>query len=350
MEKDSSVELEHVRRLLRDKTVPELEGELAENPLLREIHNELKVIRETVLAFSAGNFSPAIGVRGIIPGGLKELQAHLRHMIWQVQMVEKGDFSQKLHFMGEFSEAFNNMIKQFDRTLSDLRQKEEILLELRNTVNHHNSTMEALLESEAHFKYLANHDALTGVLNRRSFMEITAAQLKSAARNGIDCCLVMMDIDHFKLFNDTYGHAAGDEALRHIVGVVSEGLRRDDFLGRYGGEEFILFFYDSDEKTGMAIAERLRAALEDSPVRFDQQEARITSSFGIAHVRGAVRSDYETGGKDYVRSILNNADLALYEAKRTGRNKVVLYGAKCAGKLHENLEGENPEPLRAAQA
>ena len=347
MEKNSSPELEHVRRLLRDKTLPELEGELAENPLLQEIHNELKAIRETVLAFSAGDFSPAISVRGIIPGGLKELQAHLRNMIRQVQMVEQGDFSQKFRFMGELSKTFNNMVSRFDRTLADLRQKEEILLELRNTVNHHNSTMEALLESEAHFKYLANHDALTGVLNRRSFMEITAAQLKSAARNGIDCCLVMMDIDHFKLFNDTYGHTAGDEALRHIVGVVSEGLRKDDFLGRYGGEEFILFFYDSDEKTGMAIAERLRAALEDSPVRLDRQEVRITSSFGIVHVSSSIR-EIETGGKDYVQSILNNADLALYEAKRTGRNKVVLYGA--AGEVHENLEGENPEPLRAAQA
>jgi diguanylate cyclase (GGDEF)-like protein len=333
MEENGFTGLEHVRRLLRDNTIPKLEGELGENSLLKEIHGDLRAIRETMLSFSAGDFSPAIKVRGIIPGCLKALQAHLRHMIWQVQMVEKGDFSQEIRFMGEFSTAFNSMVYQLNKTLTELKQKEETLLELtsalRSEVDHSNLTVEALQESEARFKYLANHDVLTGILNRRSFMEMTEAHLKTAARNGISSCLVMMDIDHFKLFNDNHGHAAGDHALCHVVKVVSEGLRKGDFLGRYGGEEFILFFYNADETTGVSIAERLRAALEASPVKLEKGEVGITASFGIVPVRCDTFGDLQV--------LVNNADTALYEAKRLGRNRVALYSPDMAVKTGREI-------------
>jgi diguanylate cyclase (GGDEF)-like protein len=320
--------LEHVRKLLRDNVIPNLEGDLAEIPLLKEIHGEIKVIRETLLSFSAGDFSPVIRIRGIIPGCLKALQSHLQHLVWQVRLVEKGDFSQEVHFMGEFSTAFNNMVRQLNKTLQELKQKEDTLMALtdtlRNEISSRNTVVEALQESEARLKYLASHDPLTGTFNRLSFIEMAAAELKNAAKAGVGCCMAIMDIDHFKRFNDTYGHVSGDEALRHIVRVLSNGLRKGDFLGRYGGEEFTIFFFNSDEEAGMAIAERLRNALASSPVLLENQAVQVTASFGVAKAEG------DPGEKEYVQKLVTNADIALYSAKRHGRNRVMLYNPQLA--------------------
>jgi diguanylate cyclase (GGDEF)-like protein len=316
--------LEHIRKLLRDNRVPQLEGELAENPLLIQIHEELKTIREVMLSFSAGDFSPAITIRGIIPGCLKALQAHLRHLIWQVQMVEKGDFTQEVRFMGEFSTAFNKMVHQLNGSLTALKQKEESLSamneKLRSEVEYRNSTVEALQESEARFKFLASHDPLTGIFNRRSFIEMAGIEMKDARALSTPCCLSLMDIDFFKRFNDTYGHLAGDETLRHVVKVITQHLRKNDFMGRYGGEEFIFFFYGADKKTGYGVVERLRKALEKSPVILESGPVSVYASFGVVE-----NSMEDHNSEDYIQRLINDADTALYAAKRAGRNRVMLY-------------------------
>ncbi|MDR2182088.1 MAG: diguanylate cyclase [Treponema sp.] len=338
--------LTHVRRLLRDNVIPPLDGELAEDQTLREIHEDIKGIREAVLSFSAGDFSPAIKVRGIIPGCLKALQAHLRHLIWQVQLVEKGDFSQEVRFMGEFSTAFNNMTRQLNHTLSMLKQKEESLTaladNLRNEVDHRETVVEALQESEARFKYLASHDALTGALNRGSFFERAAADLRHAFDRNIPCCMAILDIDHFKNFNDTYGHGAGDETLRHVVRILAEGLRKTDFMGRYGGEEFVIFFYNADEGTGMMIAERLRASLEAHEVPLENVSVSVHASFGVVQTK---QGDDPSDG-DYVQRLVNDADVAMYAAKRAGRNRVMFYKPEqCVQYVRRSAEGETAEEM-----
>ncbi|MDR2184681.1 MAG: GGDEF domain-containing protein [Treponema sp.] len=325
MEEREQQALDHIKRLLKDNTIPKLEGSLAENPVLQEIHTDLKAIREVVYAFSSGDLSPEIKVRGIIPGCLKSLQAHLRHMIWQVKMVEQGDFNQRVQFMGEFSTAFNNMVCQLDTTLNMLKRKEEALTaltnNLRNEVDLRNSAVEALQESESRFKFLASHDPLTGALNRRSFIDRAMAELSVAVERRVPCCMVIMDIDHFKHFNDTYGHLAGDEALRHTVSIMAASLRKPDFMGRYGGEEFIFLFNNADRSTGIAIAERIREALAASPVKIDGGQIPLTASFGVAEAM-------DEGGppdENYIRQLISNADKALYEAKKAGRNRVVFF-------------------------
>ena len=295
--------LEHIYKLLRDIKVPELSEEFAEDPLLAQIHGELKAIREIMIAFSSGDFSPTITARGVIPGCLKALQANLRHLIWQVKLVEKGDFSQEIKFMGEFSHAFNNMLRKLRIRLSELQEHEK-----------------NLKESEARFKFLANHDPLTGVYNRRSFIELAGVELSNAASLSVPCCLAMMDIDHFKLFNDTYGHLAGDEALRHAVKTIEVTLRKNDFMGRYGGEEFILFFYDTDEETGFRVVERLRKNLPEKPVFLKNGPVSIYASFGVV-----ASSMEDPKDKDYVQTLISDADTALYAAKKAGRNRVILY-------------------------
>jgi diguanylate cyclase (GGDEF)-like protein len=334
--------LEHIRRLLKDNAVPNLEGELAELPVLKEIHADIKGIREILYAFAAGDLSPAITIRGIIPGCLKTLQAHLRHMIWQVQMVEQGDFTQQVQFMGEFSSAFNNMVRQLDMTLKELRAKELDLRaladSLRKEINLRNTAVEALQESESRFKYLASHDPLTGALNRRSFMERAEYELRAARSLGISSGVVMMDIDHFKNFNDTYGHQAGDDALRHVVTIISSMLRKNDFLGRYGGEEFMFFFSRADKKTGIAIAERVREAIAATPVKISTGSIPITASFGVVLTEdvelpepdapAAEKSESGEAGKNsdgLFEQLIRCADLALYKAKEGGRNRVVCF-------------------------
>jgi diguanylate cyclase (GGDEF)-like protein len=337
--------LDYIRRLLKDNTIPKLEGELADLPVLQEIYHDLKTIREILFAFAGGDLSPAIPIRGIIPGCLKTLQAHLRHMIWQVQMVEQGDFTQQVQFMGEFSNAFNSMVNQFDMTLRELKAKELDLQaladSLRKEINLRNTAVEALQESESRFKYLASHDPLTGAMNRRSFMERAEYELRAARSLGISSGIVMMDIDHFKDFNDTWGHQAGDDALRHVVAIITSMLRKNDFLGRYGGEEFIFFFSHADKKTGIAIAERVREAIASTPVKLGAKLLAITASFGVvltedvnipeedaatAPGRGnPAGASGEEGNSGIFEHLIHCADLALYKAKEGGRNQVVCF-------------------------
>jgi diguanylate cyclase (GGDEF)-like protein len=312
--------LEHIQKLLHDSKAPELEGELAEDPLLRQIHDELTTIRNIAYPISQGDFSTDITIRGIIPGCFKALQSHLRHLIWQVQMVEKGDFFQEVRFMGEFSHAFNSMTRRFHLSLVKLQKNEESLIDINNNLRKEVERMSALKESEAHFKFLADHDSLTGILNRRSFIEMVEHLLVEAEQRITKCCMAMMDIDHFKNFNDTYGHLAGDEALRHVAKIIEEGLRKNDFVGRYGGEEFILFFFDADEETGMNVLERLRKKLCETPVLLESGPVAIQASFGLA-------KDFKEDAdeKEHIQHLIDHADTALYAAKTAGRNRVVLF-------------------------
>ncbi|MDR0589360.1 MAG: GGDEF domain-containing protein [Spirochaetaceae bacterium] len=330
MEEKEYRALEHIKKLLKDNVIPPLEGDLAELPLLQDIHTDLKAIREITFSFSMGDLSPTIKIRGIIPGCLKTLQAHLRHLVWQVQMVEQGDFLQQVQFLGEFSTAFNSMVRQFDATLKALKQKEEALTvladSLRSEVDSSNSTVEALRESESQFKYLASHDPLTGALNRRSFMDRAIMELAASINHNSPCSIVMMDIDHFKIFNDTYGHLAGDEVLRHIVGVISALLRKNDFLGRYGGEEFIFYFSRVDRNTSIAIAERVREAIAGTPVKLKSGPVPITASFGIATLQDSENPEE----KNDLETCIHHADIALYQAKKGGRNKVVCFSKDMA--------------------
>jgi len=336
--------LKHIQKLLRDSKVPVLPEEYAEDPLMVQIHEELIAIREILRAFSSGDFSPSITVRGIIPGCLKNLQANLRHLIWQVQMVEKGDFSQQVHFMGEFSDAFNSMVRIFSLSLSKQQEHGETLAVINDKLRKEVEHMETLKESNAHLKFLASHDPLTGVLNRRAFIEMVEVELANAAYFCVPCCLAMMDIDHFKSFNDTYGHLAGDEALRHTVRTIEAMLRKKDVMGRYGGEEFILFFYDTDEETGLRVLERLRAYLSESPVSLVNGPVEIHASFGLA-----VIDREKSAEKEYVQKLIHEADTALYAAKLTGRNKVVLFSPEMESSrnptqlLHERIENNKEE-------
>lgn len=320
--------LTYLRKLINDPAVPELPPELAGLSCVDEVEglrDHLIVLRGILEAFSRGDFSPEIRARGIMAGRLKTLQANLLHLCWQIQQVANGDFSHRVEFMGDFSAAFNSMVEQLDTALTSLRQKEEELTRiteaLQREVYEKAEALTALSKSEARFRYMAEHDALTGMYNRRSFYDMAVMDLERARKKGQPCLLIMFDIDNFKFFNDTYGHLEGDAALRHVAQTVKSQLREQDLFGRYGGEEFILLIPNVEKEQCATIAERIRVAVFSTPVETSAGPASITVSVGAVAVPAKGAGDLKV---DYLEKMIFYADKSLYEAKNSGRNRMVI--------------------------
>lgn len=160
---------------------------------------------------------------------------------------------------------------------------------------------------------LAGMDMLTGLLNRRGFEEAAAAILGSARRNNRALCLTVIDIDCFKDVNDRFGHLAGDEVLRRFAACLARHIGPRDLLARMGGEEFALMLADRDCDSAHALLESVRSAVADCPLDLPGDH-RITASFGLASLDAAPD----------LQALLSEADLALYAAKASGRNRVIV--------------------------
>lgn len=232
---DPDTIINHVQSLLFNPRLPELPDSLADNAKMREIHNYITLLRRQLGGYAKGDFSNEVTMRGATAGLLKSLQANMLHLIWQMRQVEGGDFSQRVDFMGEFTDAFNKMVIKLDYALTTLRLKEEELAqvaqELEQEVEKRGSALSALRKSEESFKYLAEHDSLTGLLNRRSFFAKAQIQLSRSSVMSQESTLALMDVDNFKRINDSYGHIQGDRALRHVAcrcSILSVTLRRFD--------------------------------------------------------------------------------------------------------------------------
>ena len=159
----------------------------------------------------------------------------------------------------------------------------------------------------------ATTDALTGVANRAKFEERMQELTAGATRGHGHFALLMFDIDHFKKFNDTYGHAVGDLVLKNVAQTVRRTLREVDLLARYGGEEFVIIAPHTDQRGACTIAARTRKCVEDMRVETDGQELRVTISVGLA-----LSSDYDTAPT--AKEIVTDSDKQLYLSKETGRN------------------------------
>lgn len=175
-----------------------------------------------------------------------------------------------------------------------------------------------LVRMQKQFRRLAETDALTGAANRRAFMQYLEMQSETARRHETPVSVVMIDLDHFKSVNDTYGHATGDRVLIQTVREVQSCLRDRDLLGRLGGEEFAVVLHDTQlEQAGM-VAERIRETIERMHVENDDGERfPVTGSFGVASVQ-------LKHGLDTPDSLLQAADEMLYFSKQNGRNRVTL--------------------------
>jgi diguanylate cyclase (GGDEF)-like protein len=158
-------------------------------------------------------------------------------------------------------------------------------------------------------------DPLTGLPNRRYALDRLAQEWASSRRSRLPLACMVVDLDHFKQVNDTYGHDAGDQVLREVAVALRNALRATDVVCRIGGEEFVVICRDTDAASAVNCAERLRSKVAEHVTQVGDAQIRITVSIGVAHGGPSV-PDVET--------LLKQADLATYESKRSGRNRVVL--------------------------
>ncbi|MCF8097116.1 MAG: diguanylate cyclase [Desulfarculaceae bacterium] len=173
-------------------------------------------------------------------------------------------------------------------------------------------------QNEEALKRLANTDGLTGVLNRRRFMELSRQEVARSQRYGGLLSLIMLDVDHFKAVNDSFGHEVGDEVLVSLAKVCRHVLRQVDFFGRVGGEEFMALLPETGLEAAYLVAERLRSELERHPVSGSKPEIRVTISLGVAQLAPEMR----------LSDLMRTADDAMYRAKQNGRNRVEISDQK----------------------
>ncbi len=178
----------------------------------------------------------------------------------------------------------------------------------------------AIVVDELELLRIAQTDFLTGAVTRRGFVLEMEKAMARNRRGGHAMSLLMLDIDHFKHVNDTYGHPAGDQVLKMVSNTIGNHLRRGDTLGRLGGEEFGVLLQDMDLDSAQQTAERLRAEVEAAVTSHDP-EIRVTASFGICALESGIRSTEEW---------LATVDAALYEAKHAGRNRCCIAQAIAA--------------------
>lgn len=157
-------------------------------------------------------------------------------------------------------------------------------------------------------------DGLTQIANKRALDTFLSKEMARTRRHKRTLCVVMMDIDHFKNVNDSYGHLVGDQVLKDLSSTIQAGIRREELFARYGGEEFVFVLPETQLEGALIFAERIRQTVQDLRVEFDEDTIRITVSMGIALFDGDAHSTPE----DVIRA----ADEKLYEAKGAGRNRI----------------------------
>ncbi len=168
-----------------------------------------------------------------------------------------------------------------------------------------------LAEANAAITKLMRTDALTGLANRRYFLEQLKIIMSSAQRHQTPLSMIMADLDHFKIINDTYGHAGGDQVLKEFGGLLKKCSRREDLAARFGGEEFTMALPMTGLSRARILAERIRSRLQE--MECGQIRCKVTGSFGISQFRPG----------DTAESLIERADRALYQAKAAGRNQVM---------------------------
>ncbi|QJR82709.1 diguanylate cyclase [Alteromonas pelagimontana] len=178
-------------------------------------------------------------------------------------------------------------------------------------------TYETAKELSRQFKQQALHDPLTHLPNRRGIQQQIEQELSRMTRHGRPISIVIVDVDHFKNINDTYGHDNGDVVLTKISEIFRKWIRRQDSVGRWGGEEFIFVLPETPETNGKLLADKVRSALEGTFINIQGNDIQVTASFGVCEINKEITLD----------RALRQADKALYQAKKEGRNCVVAANA-----------------------
>jgi diguanylate cyclase (GGDEF)-like protein len=204
----------------------------------------------------------------------------------------------------QLSSALRSLLRRIG--VAEERTKEAELRASENAMH--------LQEDLLKLQKLADTDFLTGLMNRRSFLSAAEDALQFSRRYKRQMATLMIDIDHFKKINDTHGHAAGDEAIKQIAGIIGRAIRTTDKAARFGGEEFVVLLREIDQQTALMLAERIRTTIEATTIQSEAGAISATVSIGFALL--------DANDRD-VQDMIERADQGLYVAKKTGRNRVV---------------------------
>ena len=283
-----------------------------------------------------------------------KLTSSLSLLVLMSRRITHGDYSQhslpdSADEFGELATSFNDMARTVENQIQALRESEQRVSQRTSELEAANESLaqskaaaEALNElleakvlertralEEANFKLseLTVTDALTGLSNRRRFDQVITDEWMRASRTAQSLAILMIDVDHFKAYNDHYGHPAGDECLRQVAGILQANARRaSDLVARYGGEEFVIVAADLDLQAAKDLAENLRNAVEAlaMPHGFSSVASVVTISIGVSVATPDANMQPD--------SLLRMADAAMYYAKDGGRNRVAAWGSSAPEK------------------
>ena len=217
-----------------------------------------------------------------------------------------------------------DMVAGLDAEADDFLRKPLNVLELSARLRSGKRVLDLqdnLLQAQDALRYQATHDHLTGLVNRPMILEHLDKELRRVKRSGDPLAIAIADVDHFKRINDTHGHSVGDAVLREVANLMRSVMRDYEWIGRYGGDEFLVSLPGCDAIGAVVAAERARQRVGDTPVHVGPLRLRVTLSIGVAWT-GASGGDLET--------LILDADEALYRAKAAGRNRIEAWTANSA--------------------
>ncbi|HWJ95085.1 MAG TPA: GGDEF domain-containing protein, partial [Telluria sp.] len=216
--------------------------------------------------------------------------------------------------IAELNEVLDAILRETRAVQAEVAESRDRMLAAHREVQEAEARIQALENELREMSEQVRHDALTGALNRRGLDEVFEREIARAERNGKPLCVALLDVDNFKRLNDTYGHAAGDDALKHLSGVVKDTLRSMDAVARMGGEEFLIVLPETTVESAAQTMTRLQRELTKHFFLHDNEKLLITFSAGVALRRPG----------DDQATLVRRADQAMYQAKHTGKNRVVV--------------------------
>lgn len=267
--------------------------------------------------------------QGTLKRSLSDAQDRLRDML--AHFIERlGEFAESTgsyhNKMGEFANRVSaaRSVDELSTLIDDVvvetrqveqraRRSQDELLSLRQTVDQAYREIARLEGELEHASAMVRHDPLTGALNRKGLEEILAREIARMQRRQSALCLALLDVDDFKILNDSYGHSTGDEALRHLAQVIRETLRPQDSCARYGGEEFLVLLPDTQLEAAVTAMTRLQRELTKRFFLHDNRKLLITFSAGVTQL----------GVGEDPQAAIDRADKSMYRAKRAGKNRVI---------------------------
>ena len=284
--------------------------------LLLDPSSGLLVVRATY-GFPPGTdvegmtFSPGEGISGLVAQGgeplvIEDTARDARYTHYKGKHAQDGSFAcVPMKLKGRLKGLFN-VLRPKTGGFSDAD------VALLRSLASYTALAIAHAEMTTRLRELSVTDDLTGVANRRLLMERVGREVERARRGGKPLSALMLDLDHFKRVNDLHGHLRGDEVLRQVARVLTDGVRRLDTVARYGGEEFVVLLPDSNHEQALHIAEKLRAAIKETALG----DIHLTISIGVATFPDDAQTE---------PALIDAADRALFAAKRAGRDRVVPY-------------------------